>query len=87
MQELTLERGCAFWTSGYEVDGKNVEERMRCSQLPPDSPDFKRPPHLVDLENLLRNASKFQISQLHKLAQSGLVEKRFRKKLHELRAA
>jgi len=87
MQELTLERGCAFWTSGYEADGKYVKERMRCSQLPPDSPDFKPPPHLVDFEYFLRKASEYQVSQLRKLAESELVEEKYRKRLHDLRAA
>ncbi len=84
MRQLTLERGCAFWTSGYDTDGQLLLEAMRRSAVPPGAPDYEPPPHVSRLRALVRHYRNDQVPRLHRLAQSGRFDKELRKKLHEI---
>ena len=85
MRQLVVERGCAFWTSGYEKDCQELLEAIRRSQLQPASTDYLPPPHIVQMRSLLKIFRKHQVSKLHELAQSGNFPKDLRKRLHEIR--
>lgn len=86
MRELATQRGCAFWTSGYEADRTQLMEVMRRCQLPSDSPEFQLPPHIQHLQSAVKSARAAQVRRLHQLAQSGEFDKDTRKRLHEIRA-
>lgn len=85
MRESTLERGYAFWTSGYEANRQELKERMRRAQLPPDAADFKLPPHRIEFEHLLKGAAKLQVSQLKQLTTLRSMDDQTRKQLYGLR--
>jgi hypothetical protein len=85
MRQLVVERGCAFWTSGYEKDCLELKEAIRRSKLPTDSPDYLLPPHISQMRSFLRICHKHQMSKLHELAQSGRFGKDLRKQLHDLK--
>lgn len=87
MRELAEQRGCAFWTSGYEADRIRLLDVMRRCQLPPDSPDFTLPPHIQHLRNALQIQCAAQIRRLHQLAQSGDFDKDTRTRLHAIRSS
>lgn len=84
MRQLTLERGCAFWTSGYEPDRQRLLKAMRSAALPPSSPEYAPPPHVARVHVVARAARKDQVAQLHRLAQSGRFDKELRRRLHEI---
>ncbi len=86
MRELADQRRCALWTSGYEMDRMWLVEVMRRCQLPPDSPEFKLPPHIQHLRSAVQFERNAQVRRLHQLAQSGEFDKDTRKRLHEIRA-
>jgi hypothetical protein len=86
MRELAIQQRCAFWSSGYEEDRVRLMEVMRRCQLPSDSSDFTLPPHMKRWRSVLQSAREWQVRQLHRLAQSGQLEKDLRKRLHEIRA-
>lgn len=84
MRDLAIQRGCAFWTSGYEADRTQLLEVMRRCQLPSSSPEFILPPHVQHLQNAVRFECKAQVRRLHQLAQSGDFDKATRKSLLEI---
>ena len=86
MRELVLERGCAFWTSGYEQDRVRLVEVMRRCQLPLDAPEYLIPPHIALRRLELTCAREWQVRKLHQLAQSGRFDKATRKRLNEMRS-
>jgi hypothetical protein len=86
MRELALERGCAFWTSGYEDDQRRLVEAMRRCHVPPGSPDFAPAPHIQRLRGELSERCAEQIRRVHRLAGHGVVDKEMRGRLCELRA-
>lgn len=87
MRELAIQQRRAFWSSGYEEDRLRLVEVMRCCQLPSDSPDFTLAPHTKRWRSALQFQRDWQVRELHKLAQSGQLDKDLRKRLHEMRAA
>ena len=85
MRELVMEHGCAFWSTGYEQDRARLLEVMRRCRLPLDSPEFMVPPHVGWRRFELKSARERQARELHRLAQSGRLDKETRRKLHEIR--
>jgi len=85
MLELTREKQCAFWTTGYESDRLRLLEVMRCCHLPANHPEFRLAPHIRNWQHSLRVERDIQIRELHRLAQSGQFDKNTRKRLMALR--
>jgi hypothetical protein len=84
MRFLTIDQHRAFWTSGNDADREYLVERMRCSQLPPEDPHFKAPPHFVERQSELCLVKKDQIRQFQRLAQSSKVDLELKLTVNEL---
>lgn len=83
MRRLIERDGCAFWTSGGEEDRERCAEWMACSQLPPDDPCYRKPPHQVQQESFLRTLLTQQKKDLHTLGQAGRFPKDLRRELNQ----
>ena len=84
MIELCHEHGCAFWTSGYEVDRQRVLDWMRWTRLSPDDPDYCVAPHVSQRRSEGVGRAQNQLSALRSLAQSGVLEHRLRVVVNQL---
>lgn len=81
MRRLTLENGCAFWSSGGEEDRLRCVEWMEQSRLPEGDPRHRKPPHVHSEESFLSGLRQVQAKELHRLAQEGRFDREMRKKL------
>jgi hypothetical protein len=81
IRRLTLEDGCAFWSSGGEEDRLRCVEWMEQSRLPEGDPRHRKPPHALSEESFLAGLRQVQAKELHRLAQEGRFDREFRKKL------
>jgi hypothetical protein len=81
MRRLTLEDGCAFWSSGGEEDRLRCVEWMEQSRLPEMDPSHRKPPHVLSEESYLTGLKQVQAKELHRLAQEGRFDREMRKKL------
>jgi hypothetical protein len=81
MRRLTLEDGCAFWSSGGEEDRLRCVEWMEQSRLPEGDPRHRKPPHVLSEESSLAGLKQRQSKELHRIAQEGRFDREMRKKL------
>ena len=81
MRRLTLEDGCAFWSSGGEEDRFRCVEWMKQSRLPEMDPSHRKPPHVISERSFLEGLQQFQAKELHRLAQEGRFDREMRKRL------
>lgn len=81
IRRLTLEDGCAFWSSGGEEDRLRCVEWMELSRLPVGDPRHRKPPHVLSEESFLTGRKQVQAKELHRLAQEGRFDRETRKKL------
>jgi hypothetical protein len=81
MRRLTLEDGCAFWSSGGEDDRLRCVEWMEQSRLPEIVSRHRKPPHVLSEESYLAGLKEVQAKELHRLAQEGRFNREMRRKL------
>lgn len=82
MRRLTLEDGCAFWSSGGEEDRLRCVEWMEKSRLPEGDPRHLKSPHVLSEESALAGRRQVQAKELHRLAQEGRFDREMRQKLY-----
>ena len=81
MRRLTMEDGCAFWSSGGDEDRVSCVEWMEQSRLPEMDPRHRKPPHVLSEESYLAGLKEVQAKELHRLAQEGRFDREMRRKL------
>lgn len=83
MRRLTLEDGCAFWSSGGEEDRLRCVEWMGQFRLPETDPRHRKPPHVFSEQSFLAAIRHGQVREFHRMAREGRFDRQLRKKLLE----
>ena len=85
MLDIVHKENRAFWTSGYEADREFLVKGMeKCELIQQPQYGEYLPPHIVERRGQIKLRTKFQVSDMRKLAQSGKLDKRMRRILNNV---
>jgi hypothetical protein len=84
MIELSHQDCLALWTNGYRADNEQLTSFISSIPSRGNRSDSAALPHTLQRRSELEQRSRFQLSDLRTAGQSGKLDKRLRKLVHQL---